>query len=297
MFLRYPSLERLGNVEVEGIEAGVAHVFPKLDGTNSSMWLDEDTFGYGSRNRTLSLDNDNGGFMTAMETEQGSPYKAYLRDNPKRILYGEWLIPHTIKGYRPEAWKKFYVFDVYNLENDSFIPYDQYVEELKRYEITFIPCIKIVRNGTPENFLHEAKNSRFLLTTEAPFGEGVVIKNYDWENKFKRVTWAKVVNGEFKDDMALQWGPGSVGGPCNEEILAGECATIALIEKEYAKIVAEKDGWSSKDIPRLLETVFYCVVKEELYSGLKKIKFGTVNFNSLKSFVIKRIKEVKPELF
>lgn len=55
MFVKYMHLERYGNDEVDGIEQGTTYVFPKLDGTNAQVWLNEDgTIGAGSRNRTLS---------------------------------------------------------------------------------------------------------------------------------------------------------------------------------------------------------------------------------------------------
>jgi hypothetical protein len=34
-------IEKFGNTGVEGIELGECYVFPKLDGTNSSLWFQE----------------------------------------------------------------------------------------------------------------------------------------------------------------------------------------------------------------------------------------------------------------
>ena len=36
----------------------------------------------------------------------------YLKANPTHRLFGEWLIPHRLRTYRDDAWKRFYVFDV-----------------------------------------------------------------------------------------------------------------------------------------------------------------------------------------
>ena len=54
-FRPYDHLEQLGRDEVELIELGRVHVFPKLDGTNASVWLDADgtTIRAGSRTREL----------------------------------------------------------------------------------------------------------------------------------------------------------------------------------------------------------------------------------------------------
>jgi hypothetical protein len=61
-FKKYMHLERFGTSEVEGIEIGTTYVFPKLDGTNASVWFEDGKIKAGSRNRELSFDNDNAGF-------------------------------------------------------------------------------------------------------------------------------------------------------------------------------------------------------------------------------------------
>ncbi len=50
-------------------------------------------------------------------------------------------------------------------------------------------------------------------------------------------------------------------------------------------------------IPRLLETVFHCVVREELWSALKRQKFPVVDFKRLRSCCIAEVKRNVPELF
>lgn len=63
-FTKYMHLERIGTSEVEGIEDGLTYVFPKLDGTNASVWLNEEgEVQAGSRNRHLSIGADNAGFL------------------------------------------------------------------------------------------------------------------------------------------------------------------------------------------------------------------------------------------
>ncbi len=44
MFIRYPHLEKLGNVEVESIELGVTHVFPKPSKIRASCVVSEELF-------------------------------------------------------------------------------------------------------------------------------------------------------------------------------------------------------------------------------------------------------------
>lgn len=295
-FLKYPHLERLGNLEVEGIEHGLCHVFPKLDGTNASMWVDEmGNFQYGSRTRTLSIEHDNAGFMQAMHlTPTGDNYRALLNNRPHWRLYGEWLVPHTLKNYRDDAWRKFYIFDVYDNITGQFMKYEDYKPTLDSFGCLYIPCFQTVRNGDFVKFTESAKKIKYLLKDPEGFGEGVVIKRYDYENKHGRTCWAKVVLSEFKEQHVSTMGPDGVGGEVFEEKLVNDLVTQHLVDKEYSKIAL--DGWSSKCIPRLLETVYRCVIVEELYDYLKKNN-GTVNFKTLKHFVNSKVKELKKELF
>ena len=68
-FRRYDHLERLGHPEVHDIDVGLIHVFPKLDGSNASVWSDGVDVLCGSRNRTLSEDKDNHGFHAWVQSE------------------------------------------------------------------------------------------------------------------------------------------------------------------------------------------------------------------------------------
>ena len=63
-FKKYQHLERFGTTEVDGIHFGDCYVFPKIDGTNSCVWMGEDgTVQAGSRKRHLTLEADNAGFL------------------------------------------------------------------------------------------------------------------------------------------------------------------------------------------------------------------------------------------
>ena len=297
-FIRYPHLERFGNAGVQDIEFGVTHVFPKLDGTNASVWH-EDGIKAGSRNRVLSVESDNAGFFAHILEKEGTPerIRAFLNDNKNLTLYGEWLVPHTIKTYREDAWRRFWIFDVYDREQGKFLPYEVYQPLMEDYGLDYIPCIKKFKNGSYDNFLHEAQNNSHFLLPEGSKGEGIVIKNYDWTNKFQKVTWAKIVLNEFKDNFHKAMGANlqEIGSPA--QVICDFACTPHLIEKEYAKIVNEVGEWTSRYIPRLLHTVFHSVVTEELWDGLKKINYGSVNFQELKALCIQKVKQVKPELF
>ena len=64
-----------------------------------------------------------------------------------------------------------------------------------------------------------------------------------------------------------------------------------------AKISLENDGWTSKNIPKLLGMAYYELIKEEAWNFIKENKMPTINFKTLNHFVIDRIKQLKPEIF
>jgi hypothetical protein len=293
-FIKYQHLERYGNTEVEGIEVGTCYVFPKLDGTNGSVWWDDGALRCGSRNRELALDNDNAGFMNAMVVDK--TITSFFDHTKNLILYGEWLVPHTLKTYNDDAWRKFYIFDVFDLNKQRLLSYDEYVW-LSDVGLNVIAPIAIIKNGSIDHFTECLSKAHYLVKDGEGSGEGVVIKNYDYKNKYGRQTWAKIVTNEFKAKHHIAMGAPVVGAEIVEEKIAAKYVTQALVDKVEAKIVNEMGGWSSKYIPRLINTVWYDVVTEETWNFVKEFKNPKVDFKVLSHYVTAKIKELKKELF
>jgi hypothetical protein len=306
-FKKYQHLERFGTTEVKQIELGTCHIFPKLDGTNASVWLDENgNIQSGSRKRHLSLEADNAGFYAWVKEQKN--LLEYLKENPTHRLYGEWLIPHALKTYREDAWRKFYVFDVSVDKEDSeilhegddkskYIHYDEYSTKLEEKGIDYIVPICTITNASYEQLVNQLMKNVFLIEDGKGVGEGIVIKNYDFKNKYNRQTWAKIVTSEFKEKHAKVHGATEIKGKkMIEEQIADEFVTKALCEKVYAKIENE-GGFTSKRIPQLLNVVYYDVVKEDAWNFVKKHKNPTIDFSTLQHFVFSKVKEQLSQLF
>lgn len=297
-FKEYQHIERFGTDEVQGIELGVCYVFPKIDGTNASAWADNFLIQAGSRKRLLSLESDNAGFFATIQNDK--MIKQYLGKHPEHRLFGEWLVPHSLKTYRDDAWRKFYIFDVCVDKEDGgleYLPYDVYKPLLEEFGLDYICPIKIIKNGDYESFVKCLEANTFLVKDGCGCGEGIVIKNYDFYNKFHRQTWAKIVTSEFKEKHSKAMGAPILENKLIEEEITDEFVTSAFVEKEYCKITAEQGGWSSKYIPMLLGKVFYELINEETWNFLRKHKNPTINFKTLNAMTINKIKQVKPEIF
>lgn len=294
-FTKYQHLERLGTTEVEGIEVGEVYVFPKLDGTNASVWVDaEGNLKAGSRNRTLSVESDNAGFCKWV-LDNEDKFRPFFDLYPHKILYGEWLVPHSLTTYREDAWRKFYIFDVYEEQGPTH--YLDYSPILNKFGLEYLAPIAIIRNGSDEHFRKCLDKNTYLIEEGKGTGEGVVLKNYSFVNRFGRTTWAKIVANHFKEVHYKKMGPPEIGGMTTEEKIVNEFVSQHLVDKVFAKISNEESGWQSKFIPRLLMTVFYDLVTEEMWDIIKKHNDPKIDFRYLRNLTIAKVKELKSEVF
>lgn len=249
----------------------------------------------GSRNRTLSFEYDNAGFYSAIHTDKR--FIAFFNDHPGKRLYGEWLVPHTLKTYKKEAWNKLYVFDVLD-ESGEFMSYSEYAPILEAYEIEYVPCIAVAEYPVLEKLYHTLNQNTYLLEDGKGIGEGVVLKNYSFKNKFGRIAFAKMITTEFKEKFHKVMGPNEIKNEyLVEEKIANKYVSSHLVDKIIAKIVNDTGAFSSRDIPRLLHTVYYDVVREELWEALKEFDNPKIDFKELQRQIIRTTKGYKPELF
>jgi hypothetical protein len=329
-FRRYDHVERIGHEKVEGITIGDVYVFPKLDGTNASVWFESEdglapTIECGSRSRTLDAEADNAGFWQwAHEPDtQERFYEIMSSGGASWTIYGEWLVPHTLKTYRQEAWRRFYVFDVYDNAKGCYLHYDKYEPTIRAAGLDVIEPLCIFTNPSDKQLQYEVEQNSYLILDGAGAGEGIVLKNYAWQSTSGNQPWAKIVRNEFKEENKRAFGTLEKGGEFQvEAAIAEEFVTQFLVEKVRSKIVCElteqdvREGkeasgiWKdegrerrvqerhrAKLIPRLLGTVFHDLVDEELWMVLKKYKFPTVDFKRLRQHSIQQTKKYAADLF
>lgn len=304
-FIKYSHLERFGSTEVKNIELGECYVFPKIDGTNASLWISDGKLQAGSRTRHLTLEKDNAGFL-AWALQQKNIID-YLTENPTHRLYGEWLVPHSLKTYRESAWRKFYVFDVAIAKQSEdilhegddkfkFLHYQVYKPLLESHGIDYIPPISIITNANYEQLVNQLMKNVFLIEDGKGQGEGIVLKNYDFRNTYNRQTWAKIVTSEFKEVHAKTMGASEMNGIKMVECeIVDKFVTKALCDKVYSKIALT--GCGSKNIPQLLNTVYYDLIKEDAWEFVKEHRNPSINFSILQHFTFKKVKESLPHLF
>lgn len=298
-FKKYIHLERLGSQEVDGLEMGICHVYPKLDGTNASIWYNPEKrfIEFGSRSRTLGEDHDNHAFRSTMlkYTDETKKLFEIFEQHPEWNIYGEWLVPHTLRSYRDSAWRKFWIFDVLD-GDDNFLPYEEYFPVLEGLNV--IDPICIIENPSQEQLLDVMRyKNTFLIEDGKGIGEGIVVKRYGFSNKYNRTAWAKLVNNEFKELNQRAFERKILPGAfAVEAAIVQDFVTEALVQKTLAKIRGETEE-RGQIIPRLLNTVYYELIREEAWEFVKKYNRPTINFALLYKYCVQRTKEHAKELF
>lgn len=294
-FTKYQHVERVTHQECEGLLEGLCYVFPKIDGTNASVWINEGSLCSGSRNRELSEESDNAGFHKWIISKLDQFLPLFV-SHENYILYGEWLVPHSLKTYRDEAWRDFYVFDVLDTFTGLMLPYEAYKDLLEEHKINYIPPLAKIKDPNSENLLQLLERSgEFLIKDGHGKGEGIVVKNYDFVNKYGRQVWGKMVTNEFKEVHTKTMGAPEINSTLLvEEQIVRDHLTEEFIKKEQAKIVSASsvEFFDNSMIGETLGRVWYEFIREETWNWVKEHKGPKVNFRLLQNLVFKKTKEV-----
>lgn len=316
-FRKFDHVERLGHLETHGLDDGTCHVFAKLDGSNGSVWLDEaGQVQCGSRNQQLSDSRDNHGFRAFVLGDD--PRAASLRAalTPGFVYYGEWLVRHTIQCYQPKAWRRFWVFDVLDVATGRYVPWDDYGPALMSLGVDVLEPLAVLQRPTSAQLSDQMLGDRTLLLAGGT-GEGIVVKRYDWTNRFGRQPWAKLIN-------VVSMGKGKASKICLtsadlgaslEASIAAKFVTAELVEKVWSKCVAAiaqdqgmdlmrddarqliESQFRGKLIPQLLGRVYSDLIREEMWAIVKEAKNPRIDFGLLERSTKARVKELAADLF
>ena len=294
-FRKYEHVERFDSPEVDGILSGRCYIFPKLDGTNASIWMDcNGDILCGSRNRELSRESDNAGFCNWMysDGEEQQAIVDFLDENNYMRLYGEWMgedrfVGH-IKDYDEDALGLFAIFDVYDEINKRYVPFDDAYEAFAFYglERYLIPPMKIVDNPTMADVENAASENSYMLKSANHRGEGVVVKNYSFRNIYGRYAMAKLVLEEYRQEVRkskkVSLDPGAV-----EQSIVDAFLTDSEMSKAVQKVstrFGQDFSTSAKGhVPMYLNLCFKDSILDECAAWVKKFKVKTVDFSVLRA--------------
>lgn len=286
MFIKYPKIHRLGAEETDGILIGECSIQEKVDGANTSIWNENGNLHCASRSQEIT--GGFNGFVDYAKNHVG--INQLLLDSPEFRLYGEWLVRHTI-AYRETSYRKFYLFDILVTdgvkENGEWLSQEKVKEIAERYGIDTPKLFAKIENPS----LEEIKE--FVgVSSLGDKGEGVVIKNFDFVNKFGSIEYAKIVTESFKEDNAVVFGGNNKHSDSYWEMyVCNKYMSLARVQKVMNKIqptVDEKLGL--KHIPRILGTCYHDLITEEVWEIARKVP--TINFKVLQRVCYKKARQI-----
>lgn len=283
---KYQHLERWDTEEVQYLkELETLTVMPKIDGTNGAIHFEKDEINIWSRNRKLSVVEDNEGFCKFVldhkaEFEVIKDYILRTFENVTKIsLFGEF----TKKGTFTVSKKYFHKFCLF----DILISYENKVEyfdpnsfDLPEFEnIIVVPSIKVSVNEVEKLTETHKEFSKFLLDEYYSHGEGFVIKDYtNHKNRYNRTTWAKILFKKIRNEEKTKKN-------LYEEILEN-WFDDEYLDKEFIKYMDNfKEPLNKNKFVNIVVREFF---KEEISNIIYKYKFPVIDTLELKNLLNKK---------
>lgn len=299
-YKKYLHVERLDTEECEGLlDNEVVYVTAKVDGSNGCVFWDERTgaVAAGSRNLRLSDTEDNAYFHAWVNgaSEEAGLLREYCKNNPRRIVYGEWMgrdkFVGAFKHYDKAALGKLIIFDVFDEDLGEYLGEKEWREDLAGYglEPYFVKILAELSFPAVEDVLGLARSNDYLIEGKGMVGEGVVCKVPGWKNKFGRTAYGKVVLDEFKKQRK----PSREVLVVETEIIRGYL-TDAELEKSIAKVCAmagaESFDAESRKMMGMLTSLCWRDLLEECPNWVKRMKNPVVDFGKLSGLCSERVK-------
>ena len=206
----------------------------KIDGTNGSFMYDSDnnTLKAFSRKNELNAMNTNQGFWNYVQTLNAEEYK----NDSRYIPFGEWLI-HNKVNYEPEAYRHFYVFDVWDKEESKWMNQEFVKEYCTKHNLERVPELY---DGPFISWEH-CKSFMDCHWRSLSQEEGVVCKLVDkiGDGESRLPAYLKLVNESFKETMKTRIktvDPEKESAKKNAEELMSSIVTKNRVEKELLKM-------------------------------------------------------------
>jgi len=288
MFKEYRKIHRLGKEETDGIIVGKCYIQEKVDGANTSIWLEDGIIKKGSRTQDLTGKSFNG-FPEYVDNHEGIK-KFFDENGSKYRLYGEWLVRHTI-AYKELSYKKFYLFDVYDEEKEQTIELPEVYKIAEKYGIDIVPLRAVIDNPTTEQINEWVGKSDF-----GDRGEGIVIKNFNFVDKFGNRNYAKIVTEKFKEDNAIAFGGNNKHSDSYWEVyVMNKYITLERVRKIVQKLEPIIEGrMDMKHIPRVMNTVYHDMITEEMWEIVNDVP--VLDFKRLRNICNQKAKMIFIEI-
>ena len=226
----------------------------KIDGANASFDADLNAY---SRKNLLRFDNTLRGFYNYVQ----SLPKDILAGHENWIVFGEWLVSHKVK-YPEDKLNKFYVFDIWDKDNETWLPHDIVTNFCADKGLLHVPVFEV---KTYDGDWDAIKKWVGHTVMGSEYGEGIVIKNQ------ANCATVKIVCDTFKEKMKVrEVDPAKEAAKERLYALTESIVTKARVDKMLYKLVDEgilPETWNvaemgliAKNLPK---RIYEDCVKEE----------------------------------
>lgn len=190
---KYRKVLRLGHRETVDVLKEGDHIViqEKIDGANASFRRVGNELVAFSRRDQLTPEYTLKGFynfVQGLDIHIGEGF----------VFFGEWTSPHKIQY--PDHQNKFFLYDIYDLEQKKYLPFEFVKNTGKALGLDIVP---VFYEGEYQGFDHLMS---FVGKTElggklgdVEIGEGIVVKNVDYVDKFGKQKFVKLVTDNFRE--------------------------------------------------------------------------------------------------
>ena len=177
-----------------GFEVGdIIQITEKWDGSNASIRYDIETgkLVAFSRRLELTFNNTLNGFWNYVQSLNSEDYK----DTPNYVIFGEQGVKNAIR-YNQDAYGKWYVYDIYDVEKEEYLPQTEVKKFVEEHGLTYI---HVLYEGEFISWDHCKTFCNSLAYGDKQ--EGIVIKNQTkLNNPYSRTPFVlKIVNDCFSE--------------------------------------------------------------------------------------------------
>lgn len=268
---KFMDIQRIKEGFVDGFRTNdMIVVQEKVDGSNASCRYDNETnkMVAFSRKKTLDQFNTLNGFYNYIQGLDVNEYKDY----PNYVIFGEWTGARNAIIYNQECTKKWYVFDIYNVDKEEYLPQEYVKEFAQQHNLIYVNTYYVGPFINWEHVMSFVGNSAYGDTQE-----GIVIKNQSRLNDpNSRLPFVlKIVDEKFQEIQKSNHikkiqDPQKLQERENAILLTESIVTYRRVEKELYKMRDEEivpQEWNEKDmgmISKLLPRRIYddCMKEE-----------------------------------
>lgn len=196
---------------------------------------------------------------------------------------------HTI-SYNELSYRNWYMFDIL-LDDKEWLELPVVYNIAKKYNILTPELFACIDNPILEQLMPLVGK-----TVLGEKGEGIVIKNFGFVNKFLNNSYAKIVTEKFKEDNAICFGGNNRHSESyNEMYICNKFITLGRIQKILNKIQSSTDEkLDMKHIPRVMGMTYNDLWCEEAWYIAKN--FQQINLRKLQQLCYAKTKQIYIEI-